>query len=565
MTATRLATAIAALALFAPPRHPGTQTIRRSELATRSGPVRVYTGVFVTLDPARPRAEAIAERDGRIIAAGSRREVDSVAGPGAVRIALPGVVLPGLADAHAHPTMLGDLLVQLDVRGLSKADIIRMVRTAAGSALPGAWIRGGGWDQAFWTPAVFPTAADLDSVSGGHPVLLDRVDGHAVWVNSGAMSAARLAPGTKDPDGGRIIRTAAGAPSGVLVDNAADLVSRAIPAVPHAERVRRLEAALRQYAAWGFTSVHDAGAGLAEIAAYHTIAARGPLPVRIYVMASATDLVLASVLPRGPEIGTARGTFTLRSVKVVLDGALGSRGAELSTPYADAPNDTGLSLVSDARLDSIIARAVARGFQVNVHAIGDKANHRVLDAFARAGPAARQLRFRNEHTSMVRDEDVARFARLGVIASMQPIFVGEYSRFAEDRVGGARLAWVYRTRDLIAAGAVIAAGTDFPASDAGDAVSNLFAMVTRRGADGSPAQGWLPGQRVGVDTALRAMTMGAAYAAFQDAEVGALTVGRRLDLTVLSADPTMMAPDRLRDLKVLATIQGGRRTYSARP
>ena len=524
----------------------------------------VYTGHFVTLDSSRPRAEAIAVRAGRIVAVGSRRAVDSVAGAGADHVRLPGVALPGLADAHAHVGALGGVLETIDLRALSKAQVLAKVRAAAARAGAGAWIRGGGWDQAYWTPPEFPTAAELDAVSAGHPVVLDRVDGHAVWVNARAMQLAGVTRETVEPRGGRIIRDASGAPTGTFVDNAADLVTDAVPRTTAAARMRQLRAALAQYAAWGLTAVHDAGIGLEQLAAYRALTREGPLPVRVYAMAGATDTVLAEVLARGPEIGTAEGTFTLRSVKVVLDGALGSRGAQLSAPYADAPSERGLSLVSDARLDSIIARAVARGFQVNVHAIGDEANHRVLDAFERAGAATRRLRFRNEHVSMVRDEDVARFAALGVIASMQPIFVGEYSRFAEARLGKLRLPWVYRTRDLIEAGATVAAGSDYPASDAGDAVSNLYAMVTRRGADGWPRPGWLPGQGVSVAVALRAMTMGAAVAAFDEDEGGMIAVGRRADLTVLSEDPTTIAAERLRRLRVLRTMVGGRTTFVAR-
>lgn len=524
----------------------------------------VYTGTFVTLDTARPRAEAVAVRAGIIVAVGARRDVDAAAGPGATHVALPGTVLPGLADAHVHVAMLGEVLETLNLRGLSKAQLLTRVRDAARVASAGAWIRGGGWDQAFWTPATFPLAAELDSVSNGHPVVLDRVDGHATWVNTRVLRAAGLTRETRDPPGGRIIRDPTGLPAGVLVDRAEDLVSRLVPEPTMADRVRRLRKALAQYAAWGLTSVHDAGIGMADLSAYHALTSEGPLPVRVYAMAGANDAMLASILPRGPELGTADGTFTLRSVKVVLDGALGSRGAELSAPYSDAPEERGLVLVSDARLDSIVARAASRGFQVNVHAIGDQANHRVLDAFARAGATTRTLRFRNEHVSMVRDEDVKRFAQLGVIASMQPVFVGEYSRFAEARVGKARLPWVYRTRDLIDAGAVVAAGSDYPASDAGDAITTLSSMVTRRGADGTPLAGWLPGQGVSVAVALRAMTQGAAFAAFEEQERGALTVGRRADFTVLSGDPTRVAPTELRALRVLRTMVGGRTTYAVR-
>jgi predicted amidohydrolase YtcJ len=278
-------------------------------------------------------------------------------------------------------------------------------------------------------------------------------------------------------------------------------------------------------------------------------------------MASAEEPGFTETLERGPDTGSGDGMLTLRGVKVVLDGALGSRGAELSAPYSDAPQQRGLAIVSDSALDSIIARAVARGFQVNVHAIGDAANHRVLDAFERAGSVARRLRFRDEHVSMLRDEDVPRLAKLGVIASMQPVFVGEYSRFAEARVGAERLPWVYRTRDVLASGALIASGTDYPASDIGDPISTLFSLVTRRGADGAPPNGWLPAQKIGLDDALRSMTAGPAYAAFQEATLGALTVGRLADFTVLSDDPHAVAPDEIRGLRVVATVVGGKVRY----
>jgi predicted amidohydrolase YtcJ len=497
----------------------------------------IFTGTFITLDSVHPRAEAIAVRGGRIVAVGARAEVEATAGPATRHTTLPGFVLPGFADAHAHPSYLGEQLETLDLRGLSKGEILKRVKRAASKTPAGQWIRGSGWDQAYWTPPDYPSASDLDSVSAGHPVVLDRIDGHSVWINTRALRLAGLTPSRADPSGGRIIRDPTGMPSGILVDAAVALVTRAIPMPTAAVRQRRMHAALRQYAAWGLTSVHDAGADLADIATYRALAKRGTLPVRLYVMAATDEATLAHTLARGPEVG-AGGRLTIRSVKIILDGALGSRGAQLSAPSSDAPGE--------------------RGFQVNVHAIGDEANHRVLDAFERAGAQARTLRFRVEHVSMLRDDDVRRFASLGVIASMQPVFVGEYSRFAEARVGTARLPWVYRTRDLLESGALIASGTDYPASDAGDPVATLFSMVTRRGADGTPERGWLPSQAVSVDVALRSMTAGAAYASFQEQELGALTVGRRADFTVLSEDPYAVAPADLRRLRALMTVVDGK-------
>lgn len=523
----------------------------------------IFTGSFITLDSLQPRVEAVAVRRGMITALGSRVHVDSTAGPATKHVALAGFVLPGFADAHAHPLMLGELLGTLSLHGVSKAQTLDLVRQAARSVPAGQWIKGDRWEESYWQPAVFPTAAELDSVSGNHPVILSRIDGHAIWVNSRAMQLAGVTRASADPPGGRIVRDPSGAPSGVFVDEAMDLVQRAVPPATPAMLERRLRQAFAQYLKWGLTSVHDAGEPAPVIAAYRALAARNEIPLRMYLMAAAPGAAFTDGLKRGPEIGLGAGMLTLRSFKIVLDGALGSRGAELSAPYSDAPDQRGLAIVSDSALDSIIQRAAARGFQVNVHVIGDAANHRMLNAFERAGEATRRLRFRDEHTSMVRDEDVPRFAQLGVIASMQPVFVGEYSRFAEQRVGADRLHWVYRTRDLLESGAVVASGTDYPAADTGDPVTTLFSMVTRRGSDGTPEGGWRPSQAVGVDATLRSMTIAPAYATFDEKTRGSLSVGHVADFTVLSADPYAVPPAQLRSLRVLMTIVNGIVRYRA--
>ncbi|MFI5183159.1 MAG: amidohydrolase [Vicinamibacteria bacterium] len=526
-------------------------------------PDLILTGDFITLDPATPRAETIAITGQRIVAVGPKAMVLALAGPRTERVAIPGVALPGFADAHAHPSALGEQLEILDLAGLSKGEIIARVAAASRTAPGGEWLRGTGWDQGRWQPPEFPTAAELDAASGTHPALLDRVDGHSVWVNSRALGLAHIARDTPDPKGGRILRDAAGEPAGILVDAAVGLMSRVVPEPTHATRERRLRAALAQYAAWGLTGVHDAGDSLADIGLYKELLAKKALPIRVYAMALGTGDAAEHYLSSGPEIGLGEGRLTVRSFKVLLDGALGSRGAQLSEPYSDAPSERGLELMSDPALATLVSRAAAKDFQVCVHAIGDRANHRLLDIFSTAGDAARRLRFRDEHASIVRDEDVPRFAALGVIASMQPVFVGEYSRWAAERVGPARLHWVYRTRDLLEHGAVVASGTDFPSSDAGDAVATLYSMVTRSGPDGTPAEGWLPDQKVGVDVALRSMTAGPAFASFQENDLGALTVGRYADITVLSADPYAVAPRDLRSLRVLMTWVGGKVVFDA--
>lgn len=537
----------------------------RAQIAARrtAPPDAIFTGRFITLDSLRPRAEAIAVRGGVIVAIGSRAHVDSTAGPSTRRVHIPGTLLPGFADAHVHALYLGALLGRADLHGISKAETLQRMRAVARATPAGQWINGDRWEESYWRPAAFPTAAELDSVTGDHPAVLSRIDGHALWINSRAMRLAGITRATRDPSGGRIVHDASGEPTGVLVDEAMELVTRVIPAPTAAEIERQLRAAFAQYLAWGLTSIHDAGQPASVIAVYRSLAARGAIPLRVYLMVAAPGAAFDEALQRGPEVATGAGMLTIRSAKVVLDGALGSRGAELTAPYSDAPEHRGLAIVSDSVLDSIIARAAARGFQVNVHAIGDGATHRLLDAIERAGPAVRALRFRDEHSSMITDADLPRFRQLGVIASMQPTFVGEYSRFAEDRVGPDRIRWVYRTRDVLESGAVVASGTDYPAADAGDPVSTLFSMVTRRGADGTPTAGWIPAQGVGIDAALRSMTSGAAYASFDEGRRGALTVGRVADFTALSADPYLVAPDSLRSLRVLTTVVNGQIRYRA--
>ncbi len=534
---------------------------RTGALAQLRSSGTIYTGTIITLDSTSSRARAIGVRDGAITAVGTIGHVDSVMGARVTHIAIPGFLLPGFADAHAHPLFLGQQLETMDLHAVSKAEVLRRVGAAARRTPAGAWIRGSGWDQAFWSPPNFPTAAELDRVSAGHPVMLDRIDGHAIWVNGRAVALARIETNRADPSGGRIMRDAAGAPTGIFLDSAMSLVTRAIPNSTAATIERQLRAALAQYAAWGLTSVHDASADLPVLRVWKSLAEQGDLSARMYVMAAAQDSTLTQTLAAGTRIGGINDLLTIRSVKIVLDGALGSRGAQLHAPYADEPDKRGLSLVSDAELDSIIRLCVARGFQVNVHAIGDEANRRVLDGFARAEPATRALRFRDEHASLVSDEQLPRFQELGVIASIQPVFVGEYSRFAEARVGSARVHWVERTRDFVTSGARIASGTDYPASDTGDPIATLFSMVTRRGADGTPSAGWLPDQRVSVDVALRSMTSGPAYAAFEESQLGAITVGRAADFTVLSGDPYATAPDALRSLRVIRTILAGRTVW----
>jgi predicted amidohydrolase YtcJ len=516
----------------------------------------IFAGRFVTMDAGRPDAEAMAVRGGRIIGIGSAAEIERLAGPETRRVQVPGVALPGFADAHVHVSALGEQLETLNLRGLSKEDILARVSELTAKTPEGEWIQGRGWDQGFWKPAVFPTAAELDKVSPRHPVALTRIDGHSVWVNSLALERASITRETKNPEGGLIMRDPEGRPTGMLVDRATYAVSRVIPEPDRKQRERRIRAALRQYTEWGLTSVHDAGADLDTIEILKELLAAGELPIRVYVMARGSGETARTYLTRGPEIGLGEGRLTIRSFKIMLDGALGSRGAQLAEPYTDAPGERGLDLLADGPLDTITRDALAKGFQVNAHAIGDLAIRRALDAYERAGVKAEQ-RFRVEHVSVLAPADLPRFARLGVIASMQPNFVGEYSRWAEERVGPDRIRWVYPTKALLDSGAMVASGSDYPAADSGSPLTTLYSLVTRKGARREPAGGWFPEQRVDIDTALKLVATTPAYAAFQEQDLGALTIGRYADFTVLSADPRTHPADQLQDLRIPMTVVAG--------
>ncbi len=521
----------------------------------------IFIGRFLTLDRSRPEADALAVSEGRIIAIGPLPEVKAFASKSTRTIRFSGFALPGFNDAHIHTAEIGAQLERLNLRGLSKPEVLRKVAQAARSTSHAAWILGEGWDQGFWHPAAFPTAKDLDAVSGGHSVVLNRIDGHSTWVNSKVLELAKISRDTNDPAGGHIVRDAAGQPTGMLVDNAQELIHHLIPKPSHADVERQVRAALQQFTRWGLTSIQDAAVDLNAICIYKELLKSGDLPVRVYVMA-AGEQARRHYLATGPELDLGNGMLTVRSFKLFSDGALGSRGAELMQPYTDAPGQRGLELIKDADLDRIIRAARLKGFQVNTHAIGDLAVRRVLDAYQRGGVTP-QERFRVEHASIVADSDLPRFAQLGIIVSIQPVFVGEYSRWADARVGLSRAHWVLRTRDLLNSGAVLAAGTDYPASDAGSPIDNLYCAVTRRGADGKPQRGWHPDQGVDVDQALRMMTIGPAYAAFQEKDLGELTVGRYADFTVLSANPYQAPGDALKTLAVRMTVVAGRITFDA--
>ncbi len=470
-------------------------------------------------------------------------------------------VVAGVTDAHGHVVGLGLTLVQVDLRSCRSAeDCAARVQAALPKLAPGAWVQGRGWDQNLYPDQQFPTRAVLDAVAPKTPVFVRRVDGHAGWANSEALRRAHVTRETADPPGGRILRDASGEPTGVLVDRAEDLVANAIPPPSDLEIEQAILRAQDLLLSQGLTSVHEMGISPLVADIYLRLARSGRLKIRVYAHWTSDPATLEEAFRRGPLRAGPDDLFTLRSIKVYADGALGSRGAHLKAPYSDDRRNTGLVVTPMKEVEDISRRALATGFQVSTHAIGDAANHDVLEAYARAGvtPAAR---FRIEHAQIVDVADIPRFAQLGVIASMQPTHATSDMPWAEKRLGRPRLAGAYAWRRFLGAGVHLAFGSDFPV-ELSDPRLGLFAAVTRTDLQGRPPGGWLPDQRLIVDEALHAFTVQAAYAAFEEEWRGELRPGQVADLTVF--DGPLDTPEHIMQRKVLLTVVGGRVVFDAR-
>ena len=522
---------------------------------------RVYTA-----DANRPTAQALAVRDGRIAFVGSERGALALVGPRTERLDLGGrTVLPGIVDAHAHLLGLGQALRTVDLVGTrSYEEIVARVVERARTLPAGTWIRGRGWDQNDWADTRFPTHEALSRAVPNHPVFLTRVDGHAALVNAKALEAAQVTAATQDPNGGRFIRDAAGNPTGVLIDGAQGVVSRASPAVPRAELREQALAAIAEANRWGLTGIHDAGVGPEGIDVYQELAREGRYNLRNYVMIRANDSVLDAFMRRGPQNAQHNGRLWIRAIKISADGALGSRGAALLEPYSDEPGNTGLITAAPERIKSVSVKALRAGFQVNVHAIGDRANRMVLDQFEaalREVPVA-DHRFRIEHAQILAYQDIPRFAQLDVIPSMQGSHQTSDMYWVPARLGWARAQGSYTWRSLLNTGVVLPNGSDFPVEAVNPLIS-FQAFVTRQDAAGFPAGGWFPGERTTREEALLSITLWPAYAAFMEKESGSLTAGKFADFVVLDRDIMTIAAADILKTKVVRTVLAGKTVYAA--
>ena len=514
-------------------------------------------GDLWTMDPQHPRAEAIAWRGDRILAVGDAAHVRALAGPATRVIDLHGrSATPGLVDAHCHLYGLGGDLENVSLRELaSEAAAVQKMADAAKSRPAGQWLIGRGWDQNRWPGQQFPTKKSLDAAVSDRPVVLTRIDGHAIWVNSVALREAGITKATPDPDGGKIVRDAAGEPTGVLIDNAEGLVFRKQPEATAELREQRIRAAAKVAIEAGLTGVHDMGIEESTAAAYRKLAGAHQLPLRVYAYMTAASSVERYATPPEP----ATGRFVMRGVKMYADGALGSRGARLYEPYSDDPKNQGLWRTTPEQMKKAVDAAVAGGWGVAIHAIGDAGVGAVIDAFAAAEAAhPGDHRLRIEHTQVIALKDVPRMAAAHAIASMQPTHATSDMPWAEARLGPVRVKGAYAWRALADQHIPIAGGSDFPVEQVSPLLG-LYAAVTRQDAKGAPPGGWYPDQRMTLDEAVAAFTKGAAYAEFAEDTRGVLAVGRRPDVTVFSGK---LAPDKsLLELRIDYTIVDGEVVY----
>ena len=500
---------------------------------------------------------------GRIIAVGTSADVAAKA-PQAKRIDMGGrTLLPGLIDAHGHVFGLGQQLTQLDLfNSTSLAGALKSIGEYAGANPGHPWLRGRGWNQENWKLGRFPTAAELDAVVSDRPVWLERVDGHAGWANSRALALAGITKATPDPVGGKIVRDANGEATGVLVDTAQDLLTKVLPPQTEAESRTILDRALSELARVGLTSVHDAGVDVTQDRLYRAYADAGKLTTRVYGMIGGASADFDVLARNGPLNDYGNGMYALRAVKLYSDGALGSRGAALIKPYSDDAHSHGLLFFKSGQMDTMMTKAMRRGYQVNVHAIGDAGNKQILDIYQKEVSATKSSaqRHRIEHAQVVQPGDIPRFKSIGIIPSMQPTHATSDKNMAETRVGPERIKGAYAWRTFLHQGSRIACGSDFPV-EAPNPFFGLHAAVTRQDAQGQPVAGWYPNQAMSLKEAFRCFTLDAAYAGHREDSLGSLEAGKLADFIVIDQDLFKMPTYDIHKTGVLETWVAGKQVF----
>jgi predicted amidohydrolase YtcJ len=535
----------------------------------------LLNGRIVTVDDSRPEAQAIAISRDRILALGTSAEMRAMAGPDTHVIDLQGqLAIPGFIESHGHFSGVGGAQLQLNLKNVASWDeIVKMVADAVTRAKPGEWIYGRGWHQEKWNarpvPNVegFPTHASLDKVAPNNPVVLVHASGHAAFVNGKAMELSGIRRPTESPTGGEILRDQSGDATGLLRETAQRLIKSGAgapeptPAERQARARKELELASAESLSKGITTFEDAGSELATIDLMKKMVDEGKMGVRLWVMVRQSNESIAPKLDQYRMIDYANGHLTVRAIKKQIDGALGSRGAWLLAPYADKPGSTGLETTKVAEIDATARLAMKHGYQLAVHAIGDRANRETLDIFERAfkaNPGKKDLRWRVEHAQHLDALDIPRFGRMGVIASMQAVHCTSDAPYVLERLGPARAQeGAYVWQKLMKSGATIANGTDAPVEDV-DPIPNYYASVSRKLKDGKV---FFPDQRMSRMEALKSYTINGAYASFEEENRGSLKPGKYADITVLSKDILEVPEDEIPTAKVVYTIVGGKVLY----
>lgn len=530
----------------------------------------LFNAHVITMNPSQPSAQAIAIQQDRIVWVGSNDDARKLFGENVRSVDLHGAtVLPGIIDAHTHLMELGKSLLRLNLKDVATPEAaVERVKKQVAVTAPNEWILGWGWDEGKWASA-YPDNQALSRASPNNPVLLTGLHSFASWANKKALQLAGITKETRDPKNGKIVRDEkTGEPTGILLNRAQELVEKRIPPMTVEQVKKAIELAAQECIRNGLTSVHEAKVSAVMVQAFRDLVREGRMPLRVYVMLDGADHALVQEwLARGPEIDPHH-QLTIRAFKLFADGALGSRGAALLEPYSDAPGAKGVITTPAADVYSLTHNALQKGFQVCTHAIGDAANRMVLDSYERAlhdVPAAqsKDARLRVEHAQVLSPQDIPRFARLGVIPSMQPTHCTSDKAWAEQRLGPDRVKGAYAWRSLLQTGVHLPLSSDFPGETL-NPFYGIYAAITRQDPQGNPPGGWYPEQRLTLEEALKGYTVEGAYAEFEENSKGSIEKGKLADLTVISDDITKIPAKEILSIRVLKTYVGGKVVYEAR-
>jgi len=522
-------------------------------------------GNIYTVNERQPHAEAIAVKAGKIIFVGSNADVKAYEGKGTRVVDLKGnTVVPGLTDSHYHLSGVGAREMNLNLEGITSLEgFLAKVKERVVRAKPGEWVTGRGWIETFWKPPVFPTRWDVDKISPNNPVALVRADGHATVANSAAIKIAGVTRDTANPFGGEIMKDKqTGEPNGMFLDRAQGLIGSRVPARGPGDAEQEILLGVKRSIELGWCEIQNAGSSFSEVALLKKLYGEGKIKLRIYEAIRGPGSDAQRLLSEGPLIGAFDNRLTVRHIKVSVDGALGSKGAALLEPYSDY-DTTGLLTQKEEEMLPMLVEALRKGIQVEVHAIGDRANRTILDWYEKALNAVppdqrkiREPRWRVEHAQIVSAADIPRFVKLGIIPSMQPSHAIGDLHFAPSRLGMNRLEGAYAWQSFIKSGSIIAGGSDAPV-ERGEPMIEFYAAVSRKDQKGYSGEGWHPEQAVSREQALKMFTIWAAYAAFEEKVKGSIEVGKLADLTVLSADMMKIAEPEILKTRCVMTVIGG--------